>query len=215
MAATLLYLQASPRGAESQSIDLADAYVSALRAHNPDLHVDTLQLWDESLPPFDQAEVSAKMAVITGRDFTDAQRATWEAITAFAQRFVTANRYVIAAPMWNGNIPYRLKRFIDIVHQPGITWTLNPQTGFTGLLAGKHATLVLTSGVYARGVAPGFGIDHHSTYLRDWLTEAGVTEIDEIRFQPTILTADPAAGFQRAREQAIELADRHGELSTI
>jgi FMN-dependent NADH-azoreductase len=68
------------------------------------------------------------------------------------------------------------------------------------------------SGVYSQGVAPEFGVDHHSTYLRDWLTQAGVTEIDEIRFQPTLLTADPAESFRNACASAVELARAHGSL---
>jgi FMN-dependent NADH-azoreductase len=123
---TLLYLQASPRGTDSQSIALADAYLSSLRANNPDLHVDTMPLRNEHLPAFDQAKASAKMAVISGRDFDDVQHAAWDEVVAFAQRFVTADRYLIAAPMWNAGIRYRLKHCVDIVHQPGVTWTLNP-----------------------------------------------------------------------------------------
>jgi hypothetical protein len=30
--------------------------------------------------------------------------------------------------------------------------------------------------------------DHHSTYVRDWLSQASVETIDEVRFQPTLLT---------------------------
>ena len=49
-------------------------------------------------------------------------------------------------------IPYRLKQYIDLIHQPGLLWTLNPETGYHGLLDNKHATLALTAGVYFPGV---------------------------------------------------------------
>jgi FMN-dependent NADH-azoreductase len=69
--------------------------------------------------------------------------------------------------------------------------------------------------VYAPGVAPPFGIDHQSTYLRDWLNQAGVTAIDELRFQPSMLTADPAGDFEKAFKRAVELAQQHGDLSSV
>jgi len=209
---TLLFVNASPRGAESPSKVVADAYLSALLERNPDLRIDTMHLPNESVPTFNHAAVSAKMAVITGVEFDDAQRATWDEVTAFARRFVDADRYLIAAPTWNGSIPHRLKRFIEIVHQPGITWTFRPKTGFVGLLAGKHATLVLTSERRRCGVVSGVAEEHDSTYLRDRLAEAGVNAVDEIRFRSDILSTDCVSGLLHARQQAVRLAARHGDL---
>jgi FMN-dependent NADH-azoreductase len=207
----LLYIQASPRGSESKSIQVADAYLEALRAQNPMIEVDTIKLWEEDLLSFDETQAAAKMKVMTGQVPTGTQKPAWDEITAVANRFIAADRYLLAVPMWNGGIPYRLKHYIDIIHQPGLTWGLNPKTGFFGLLKNKHATVVLTSGAYAPGFPAGFGPDHHSTYVRDWLTQAGVEVIDEIRFQPTLLTSDQAGGLEQARQAAIRLAVSHAE----
>jgi FMN-dependent NADH-azoreductase len=50
---------------------------------------------------------------------------------------------------------------------------------------------VLTAGAYADSrPSPAFGVDHQSTYLKSWLNQAGVTAIDEVRLQPTILTPE-------------------------
>ena len=47
---------------------------------------------------------------------------------------------------------------------------------------------MLTVGAYADSLpSPAFGVDHQSTYLKAWLNQAGVTAIDEVRFQPTLL----------------------------
>jgi FMN-dependent NADH-azoreductase len=183
-----------------------------LRANNPDLHVDTLELWDTDLPVFDGDKVAAKMNVIAGQEQNDVQKTAWDQVVEIANRFISADRYLIASPMWNGGIPYRLKHYIDLIHQPGLLWGLDPDTGYYGLLKDKHATLALTSGVYAPGVPPAFGIDHHSTYLRDWLSQAGVTEIDELRFQPSLLTEDPAGDLEKANKLAVELANAHGRI---
>jgi FMN-dependent NADH-azoreductase len=65
---------------------------------------------------------------------------------------------------------YRLRHYIDIIHQPGLLFGLKPDTGYFGLLKNKHATLVLTSGACAdRRPSPAFGVDHQSTDLKAWL----------------------------------------------
>jgi FMN-dependent NADH-azoreductase len=56
--------------------------------------------------------------------------------------------------------------------------------------------------------SPAFGIDHHSTYLRDWLNQAGVIDVETIRFQPTLLNPDPKGSFETAVAEAIFLAGR-------
>jgi FMN-dependent NADH-azoreductase len=210
----LLYIQASPRGAESKSIAVADAYLDALLARTSGIEVDTIQLWQEDLLPFDEIQAAAKIKVMTGRQPEGPEKAAWAEITEVANRFIAADRYLLAVPMWNGGIPYRLKHYIDIVHQPGLTWGLNPQTGFFGLLKNKHATVALTSGAYRPGAPEGFGADYQSTYVRDWLNQAGVETVDEIRFQPTLLTPDAAAGLAAAKEAAVKLAAEHaGQLA--
>lgn len=202
----LLFLKASPRGGASRSVAVAEAYLAALQARTPDLAVDAIDLWEEDLPPFDGNRANAKLNVITGTAQSETQRTQWDQITAIAQRFIAADRYLFAVPMWNGGIPYRLKQYIDIIHQPGLLFGMKPESGYFGLLRDKRATLVLTSGAYSRQApSPAFGVDHHSTYLRDWLNQAGVTAIEEIRYQPTLLAADPEGDFAAARAAAAAL----------
>ncbi len=203
----LLFIKASPRGSASKSVAIAEAWLAARQAREPGLTVDTIELWEEALPDFDGDRANAKLNVITGQAQNDTQQTAWDQIVAIANRFIAADHYLFAVPMWNGGIPYRLKQYIDIIHQPGLLFGLKPESGYFGLLQGKRATLAYTSGAYSPAApSPAYGVDHHSTYMRDWLNQAGVTEIEEIRFQPTLLTADPAAGLAAAITQAQELA---------
>lgn len=203
----LLYIKASPRGADSKSTAIADAYLAKFSAKNPGFEIDVLDLFSESLPEFDGDKVAAKMAVIMGENPAGAQKTLWDEITEIANRFVVADIYLIATPMWNGGIPYKFKQYIDVIHQPGLLWGLDPEKGYTGLLQDKRAVLVLTSGAYGPDMpSPAFGVDHHSTYLKSWLNQAGITDIEEIRFQPTLLTPDPDSDFMTAVEAAEALA---------
>ena len=206
---TLLYIQASPRGAESTTNQIAAAYLAAFRARNPAVNVDMLNVWETALPAFDGNKVAAKMNVISGQQNTGAHQTAWDEIVTIAKRFIAADRYLLSVPMWNNGIPYRLKHYIDIIHQPGLLWGLEPKSGYFGLLKNKHATLVLTAGAYGPDLpSPAFGVDYHATYLRDWLQQAGVTQIEEIRFEPTLLAADPMGDLKRAKEYAAQLGSR-------
>lgn len=165
----LLHIKASPR-ADSKSAAIADAYLAALRERIPHVAVDTLDLIKEKLPEFDGDKVAAKIAVLTGQTHDGRQKTAWDEITEVANRFISADRYLISAPMWNGGIPYRLKQYIDVIHQTGLLWGLDAKAGYFGLLKNKKAVLALTSGAFGPSMpSPAFGIDHHSTYLRDWL----------------------------------------------
>jgi FMN-dependent NADH-azoreductase len=209
----LLYIQASPRGKESKSAQVAEAYLAALRVTNPDLEVDSFSVWDTDLPVFDGNKVAAKINVMTGQDHNAVQKTAWDQIVEIAGRFISADRYLFAVPMWNSGIPYQLKHYIDVIHQPGLLWGLKPETGYFGLLENKHATLVLTAGAYAESLpSPAFGVDLQAPYMRAWLNQAGITAIDEIRFQPTLLTQDPAGDFERAKQKAIDLAKTHNRV---
>ncbi|MGB0123680.1 MAG: NAD(P)H-dependent oxidoreductase, partial [Silvibacterium sp.] len=185
-------------------------HTSALREQDPDLNIDVLPLLDVDLPAFDGDKAAAKSNVMLGQEHTATQKTAWDQIVEIASRFIASDRYLFAVPMWNSGIPYRLKHYIDVTHQPGLLWGLKPESGYFGLLENKHATLVLTAGAYAP--SPAFGVDHHSAYLHAWLSQGGVTAIDEVRFEPTLLTQDPAGDFEQAKCAAMELAHTHDRI---
>jgi FMN-dependent NADH-azoreductase len=203
---TLLHISASPRGADSESLALADAFLSAYRDRHPDAVVRHWDLWDGSLPEFGPAAARAKMAVFGGLPFDRAQAAAWEAVAATFARFDSADRYLFSVPMWNHGVPYVLKQFIDVVSQPGMVFSFHPEKGYTGLLRGKKAAVIYTSGVYGDGRGPAFGADFQATYFEDWLRWAGITDIVRVQFRPNLATADPDTGRRAAHARVRDLA---------
>lgn len=201
----LLFIKASPRKSSSKSITIAEEFLSGFQESQMDLKIDTLDLWDEHLPPFDGDKAAAKMKVITQQSLDDVEKTSWNEVLTIIARFKAADYYLFAVPMWNGGIPYRLKQYVDIIHQPGELWSLDPVKGYEGLLKGKKAIIVYTSGAYAPGVSAEFGDDFQSTYLRSWLNQAGILDLQEIRYQPTLLTSDPEGALETAKKYARNL----------
>jgi FMN-dependent NADH-azoreductase len=202
----LLHVSASPRGSRSESLALATTFLDTYREHNPLHDVDTVDLWDGTLPDFGPAAAAAKMAIFAGEQPVGPAAAAWARVTSTFRRFDSYDRYLFSVPMWNAGIPYVLKQFIDVVSQPGMVFGFDPVHGYTGLLQGKKAALVLTSAVYGPGRPPSFGSDFQAPYLRDWLNWAGVSDVEEIAFRPDLATADADAAREQAHEAARRLA---------
>lgn len=198
----LLYVKGSPRAEKSTSGRVAESFLNVYRARNPEAEIDELDLWTEPLPEFDGDKAAAKMSFFGEGTLDGVRKTAWDEIVAITQRFASADDYLFTVPMWNGGIPYRLKLYIDIIMQPGLLFGFDPATGYSGLLKGKRATAIYTSGVYAPGVPAAFGTDHHSTYFDAWLRSVGISDMATVRYQPTLLTADPAAGLVVARQEA-------------
>jgi FMN-dependent NADH-azoreductase len=202
----LLHIIASPRGANSNSNALAATYVEAAKAKNPDLEIDVLDLFAEDLPAFDGDPAAAKMTFFGDGVMDASKQAAWDKVAEITNRFMSADHYVLGVPMWNGGVPYRLKHYIDIITQPGMLFGFDPERGYFGLLENKKATVITSSGVWAPGADAKYGTDFHSNYLEWWLQTIGVSDIDIVRYQPSLLTADPAAGYAKAEAEAKELA---------
>ena len=84
----LLFIQASPRGEQSKSIQVAQTYLDALKATNPALEVDVLPLWETELPAFDGDKAAAKVNVILGQEQNAVQKTAWDQIVEIASRFI-------------------------------------------------------------------------------------------------------------------------------
>jgi len=203
----LLHISASPRGAASESLRIAEAFVDSYRENHPDAVVATWDLWDGTLPAFGPDAAAAKMTVFGGGRPVGAERVAWQAaLDAFA-RFDASPRLLFSVPMWNAGVPYVLKQFIDVVSQPGAVFRVDPHTGYEALLAGrgKRAAVVYTSAVWGPGLDARFGRDFQSTYFTDWLHWTGIGDVAEIRFHPTLL-GDADLERKRAVARAREIA---------
>lgn len=207
----LLYVIGSPRGDKSESGSIALAYLDEFRRSRPGVVVDVLDLWEGDLPAFDGDRAAAKMSVFAGKELAGAEATAWQAVTAAFERFNAADSYLFTVPMWNGGIPWRLKLYIDILTQPGMVFGFDPSAGYSPLLRDKAATVIYTSGVYGPGAPSAFGTDFHSTYFSEWLEFIGVSDVQEIRFQPTVLTATPHEAREAAKARARDLASSSTE----
>lgn len=183
--AKLLYIESSPRKERSKSIQVAKAFIKAYESKNPGDEVLTLDLWNKKLPEFDGYTIDAKYQVLHGQGFDDKQRAAWQAVVDVCNEFKSADKYLFSLPMWNFGIPYKLKHYIDVLAQPGQTFSFDPATGYSGLVTGKPVAVI-----YARGGAYGSdaakGMDLQRGYMELLLGFIGFKDVKSILIEPTL-----------------------------
>ena len=198
----LLHIEASPRVSRSRSTELARRLITALRLQSPNIEFDHLSLWREKLPELDGDLISAKYVRLAGGTLAPHEARAWESIEAMIERLDAAARIVISTPLWNFSIPYRLKHYIDLVTQPGLTFSFDPVTGYRPLLRPRPVDIVLASaGDYRFGPSHGRP-DLATPYLRQALAFIGLGEPRMIRVGPTVGSeADVAAGIARAEAE--------------
>jgi FMN-dependent NADH-azoreductase len=205
----LLNIQSSPRRARSASIAVADAFVEAYRQVCPEVTVDTLNVWEEKLPEFDQEAIGAKYKGINQEPMNDAEQKIWGRIQELVARFKRADRIVVGVPMWNFAYPYKLKQLIDLVAQRNMLFTYDGIT-YGPLLQMPRALLILTrGGEYAEDLpTPPSRFDHQKSYFEFWLPLIGVQEVRTLVVENTSWHGGEKGKYsvERGKEAARELA---------
>jgi len=202
----LLYLETSPRGERSKSSRVAQAFLAAYQKAHPEDTVEHINLWKVSLPTFDGAMLEAKYAVLTGKGQTPEQAAAWKTVADMAEVFKSADKYLISVPMWNFSIPYKLKHYIDIITQPGLTFSFSPTEGYKGLVSGKAVVIYARGGAYGEGTGAE-AYDLQTKSLGMHLGFIGITDQTNILVEPTLAGPDAVEStVAKAVEQAVSVA---------
>jgi FMN-dependent NADH-azoreductase len=200
----VLYIKASPMGELSFSTAVADAFVEEYLNTHPSDKIKILDLFEGQLPEFDFAAASAKYKIMHGKEHSAKDKLIWNRIVSVIEQFKSADKYVIAVPMWNFSIPYRLKQYIDILVQPGYTFGVTKDGGYEGLVKNKSVFVVYArGGRYPTGTA-GEAFDLQKKYVELILGFMGLTDIRSVEVEPTLAEGPDSA--KQAKTKAIETA---------
>ena len=205
----LLNIESSPRGLKSASIAISNAFIEAYRQVCPEVLVDTLNVWDEKLPDFDQEAIGAKYKGVNKEPMDPAERAVWDKIQELAARFQRADRIVLGVPMWNFAYPYKLKQLIDLSSQRNMLFTFDGKK-YGPLLKTPRALVVYArGGIYAEdSVTPASHFDHQKGYFDFWLNFVGVKEVWSLVVESTTWGGKEKGeeSIARGKKEAAKLA---------
>jgi FMN-dependent NADH-azoreductase len=171
--------------------------------------VDTLNVWDENLPEFDQEAIGAKYKGINKQPMDEAEQKVWNRIQELVARFKRADRIVIGVPMWNFAYPYKLKQLIDLVAQRNMLFTFDGRE-YGPLLETPRALVILArGGAYADDLpTPPARFDHQKSYFEFWLPFIGVQEVKALVVESTSWGGKEKGEYsvERGKKAARELA---------
>ena len=204
----LLYIVASPRKERSRSAMVADHFLARLKQRYPELVVEQLDLFNADLPALDQDAVASRYHIIADEAVDPAQADTWRDLKKWTDHFLSFDSCLIATPMWNFGIPYRLKQYIDILTQPGLTFRNDSNGNVEGLAQGRRAIIVAASAMPFGSMPEIDGMDFQLAYLKTWFGFIGVTDVEAVRVAGTFGSQDViAAAMTKAFDDADRLAD--------
>ncbi len=168
----VLYIKANIKNeGESRTFKVSDSFVEEYMKNNPQDEVIVLDLYKEKID-FLRPE---DLGVVFGPKNEDSKK---HPVLKYAYQFAEADKYIIAAPMWNLSMPAILKAYIDYVSVTGITFKYT-EKGPVGLLNNKKVVhIVSRGGEY--GDAP---YEMGDRYLRTILEFFGIHDIETIAIE--------------------------------
>ncbi|MBA0214412.1 FMN-dependent NADH-azoreductase [Pectobacterium brasiliense] len=167
----VLVLKSSILAGYSQSNQLADHFTAEWQSAHPSDSITVRDLAAQPIPVLDGELVGALRpsdATLTPRQ-QEALKLSDELIAELQAHDII----VIAAPMYNFNIPTQLKNYFDLVARAGVTFRYTEQ-GPEGLVKGKRAIVLTSRG----GIHKGTPTDLLEPYLRVFLGFLGLTDLE-------------------------------------
>ena len=135
----VLYIKANIKNeGESRTFKVSDSFVEEYKRNNPEDEIITLDLYKENID-FLRADDLGKLFGPKDEESKN------NSILKYAYEFADADKYIIAAPMWNLSFPAILKAYIDYVSVSGITFKYTAE-GPVGLLNNKKAVHIVSRG---------------------------------------------------------------------
>jgi len=192
----LLHINAAVRGEESRTLKVSKAVIENFKSQHPESEIEELNLFQVELPLLTVDRLAGKYLLMGGQELDGEVKEAWQMIEHYINQFLSADRYLISAPMWNFSIPYVLKHYIDVIVQPKFLFQYG-ENGVEGLAKNKKMVVVTSRGGDYGPESPAHSMDHQEPYLRTVFNFVGIEDLTFIHAQPM------DAGGEEVRETKI------------
>ncbi|MDJ8948373.1 FMN-dependent NADH-azoreductase [Clostridium perfringens] len=194
----VLYVKANIKNeGESRTFKVSDSFVEEYKKNNPEDEIITLDLYKENID-FLRGDDLGKLFGPKDEESKN------NSILKYAYQFADADKYIIAAPMWNLSFPAILKAYIDYVSVSGITFKYTAE-GPVGLLNNKKAVHIVSRG----GGYDNSPYEMGDRYLRTILGFFGIKDIETIAIDNLdVMGVNVKEKVEEGIEKAISLAKK-------
>ncbi len=175
--AKVLIVRAHPlNNGESRSMKVTDAFVEAYKKHHPEDELEDINLYNMNVPEIDGDLLNAWADLSAGKPFyslSNTQQHKVVLFNSFTDGFLQQDKVVIANPLYNLNVPSRLKAWFDTITVAGKTFKYT-ESGSVGLVEGIKVLHIQANGGFYNGNDPA------SQYVKTILTFLGVKDITQL-----------------------------------
>lgn len=194
---TLLQIRSSLLLDNSQSNRLADRFVAAWQAANPEGRVVVRDLALQPVPHLDLARVGAFTTPAEQR--TPEQRALVAESDALIDELQGADVIALGLPMYNFGVPSTLKAYFDHIARAGITFRYTA-AGAEGLVKGKQVYVFTARGGHYKDQPQ----DTQTPYVRTFLGFLGMTDVQFVHAEGLNLGEEPRRASLSAAEAEVD-----------
>jgi FMN-dependent NADH-azoreductase len=180
----LFHIIAAPRGEDSRTLKVTEAFMESFRQKYPGCAVNELNVFTETLPSLTAEALEAKYVLMGGGQLSGELKDAWREVEQHIERFLDTDAYLISTPMWNFSIPFALKHYIDVIVQPQYLFRYTDEGSPEGLVKNKKMVVITSRGGDYGPDSPVRTYDHQEPYLRDIFGFVGITDITFVNAQP-------------------------------
>ncbi|HWR38493.1 MAG TPA: NAD(P)H-dependent oxidoreductase [Patescibacteria group bacterium] len=200
--AKVLTIIANPRK-NSYTLRLMQTFLKSYKKYNPTDIITELDLYQTEIPIINAEVLEAWNK--REEQHTVEEKMLLGKIDQLTQQFITADKVVIAAPMWNLQFPPMLLAYIANITVAGKTFEYT-DTGWKGLVKDKPVLLIhVRGGFFSDGPAQAF--DHAVPYLKSVCSLLGISDFRTIICEGIEATPDKSQEvFERAMLATTQLA---------
>lgn len=205
----LLYIPVNTKPEHlSTSKTVGREFVNRFLTQNPNYELIENDICNEYIPELHYKYYKGRAELVEGDDYnklTNEEKKAVDRIKELSDQFVSADIYVIAAPMWSAFFPARLITYIDCVIQKDKAIKINDEN-VEGLLNDKarKAVYIQSSGGAFPKILSG-KINHGTNYLEDIFNFIGIKDFYKLMVEGT---GEDEIGIGEAKEKAFEDMDK-------
>ena len=192
----------------SSSKMVARKFINKFLERNGDFKVEEVDLYKEHIPRLEYQYFKDRNCVITEEDakkLPEKDQKEIRKIRDLCDQFISAQMYVIAAPMWSLSFPAPLKEYIDCIVQEEKTISFEKGKKPKGLLDDKERAVVYiqSSGGNIPWILDPI-MDKGENYVAQIMKAMGIKNVQELKVDATGTTEEERENAIREAEEKID-----------
>lgn len=205
----LLYISVNSKPENlSSSKMVARKFINKFLERNGNFKVEEVDLYKEHIPRLEYQYFKDRNCVITEEDakkLPEKDQKEIRKIRNLCDQFISAQMYVIAAPMWSLSFPAPLKEYIDCIVQEEKTISFEKGKKPKGLLDDKERAVVYiqSSGGNIPWILDPI-MDKGENYVAQIMKAMGIKNVQELKVDATGTTEEERENAIRDAEEKID-----------